>query len=56
MKRGEQIDKGPSRKYLEGATEAKKHQKKIHRKAMRRLAKDIEQPNPMHNRYCGWLL
>ena len=56
MKKGAQIDKGPLRKYLKGATGAKQLEKKIHRRAMRLMAENPENDNPMYNRYAGWLL
>lgn len=56
MKTGAQIDKGPLRKYLKNATGARRQEKKIHRRAMRRMAKNPENENPMYNRYAGWLL
>ena len=50
-----QIDKGSLRKYCKPGE--KKFAKKQHKRQKRRKAKDIEKPNPQHNRYTdGWVM
>lgn len=48
----EQIDKGALRQYVSQAQ--KKQYKKEHTRKMRRVRKDVNQPNPIHNKYNGW--
>lgn len=54
MDRGEQIDK-LSKKYVKLSTKEIKFAKKVHKRYLRRISKDIDKPNPQSNRYSGWI-
>lgn len=54
MARGEQIDK-VSLKYVKITNKEKKFAKREHKRYLRRLRKNIEEENPIHNRYRGWI-
>ena len=47
----EQLDKGAMRKHITQGE--KKENKKQHKRKLRKQAKDIDAPNPQHNRYSG---
>lgn len=48
----QQLDKGVMRKHLTKGE--KKENKKQHKRKLRRQSKNIDLPNPQHNRYNGW--
>jgi hypothetical protein len=54
MAKDEQIDKISKKLFILSASE-KKFAKREHRRLIRRKAKDIDNPNPQHNRYSGWI-
>ena len=54
MKLGEQIDK-ISKKYCKLTASQLRHVKKVHARTLRRIAKDINKPNPQYNRYSGFI-
>jgi len=47
----EQLDKGALRKHITKGQ--KKEAKKQQKRKARQQAKDIDKPNPQHNRYTG---
>ena len=54
MTKGEQIDK-ISKKYVKLTASCKKYVKRIHKRYLRRFSKNINNPNPQHNRYDGFI-
>jgi len=54
MARGEQLDK-ISKKYVRIDAESARFAKREHRRYLRRKMKDINSPNPMPNRYRGFI-
>jgi hypothetical protein len=54
MGKNEQIDK-LSKKYVKLSPSEIAFAKRAHRRYLRRIAKDINRPNPQHNRYSGWV-
>lgn len=54
MDKGEQIDK-LSKKCCNIKQKYKKLQKRIHKRYLRKLAKDVDKPNPQSNRYSGFI-
>lgn len=50
----EQIDK-VSKTYCNLSQAEKKYAKRLHKRKMRRIRKNVNKPNPQHNRYCGWI-
>jgi len=49
-----QIDK-VSKNFCKLTQKGKIFNKKIHKKYLRKIAKDIENPNPQSNRYSGFI-
>ena len=54
MGKNEQIDK-LSKKYVKLSAKEIAYAKRVHKRHLRRIAKDIDKPNPQHNRYSGWI-
>ena len=54
MARGEQIDK-ISKKYVVLNQKDKKWAKREHKRFLRRIRKNINKLNPLHNRYRGYI-
>ena len=54
MDRGEQIDK-LSKKYVKLSSREIKDAKRMHKRCLRRISKNIDAPNPQYNRYSGWI-
>jgi len=54
MSNNEQIDR-ISKLYVRLSARSKAYAKKMHRRHLRRLAKDTDKPNPQPNRYSGWI-
>lgn len=54
MARGEQIDK-LSKKLVVLNNLCKKFAKKQHNRFLRRIRKNINEPNPNHNKYRGFI-
>ncbi len=54
MGKNEQIDR-LSKMYVKLSKIEIKFAKRTHKRHMRRIRKDINQPNPQHNRYSGWI-
>jgi len=49
-----QIDK-LSKQYVILSSREIKYAKYLHRRAMRRIRKNINKPNPQYNHYSGWI-
>ena len=54
MKKNEQIDK-ISKKLVKLKARNKRFVKLMHKRYLRRFSKNINNPNPQHNRYCGYI-
>lgn len=54
MGKNEQID-SISKLFVKLSAREIKFAKREHKRAMRRQRKDIDKPNPQHNRYSGWI-
>ncbi len=54
MGKNEQLDK-VSLTFVRITPAQKKYAKKLHKRLMRRIRKNINKPNPQHNRYTGWI-
>lgn len=54
MGKAKQIQKGAGRNLI--TSKLNKFNKKLHHRALRYWAKKIENPHPLSNRYCGWVL
>ena len=54
MAKGEQIDR-LSKMYVKLSARCKAYAKRMHKRHMRKVAKDTENDSPMYNRYSGWI-
>lgn len=54
MAKNEQIDR-ISKLFVKLSPRSLKFAKREHKRKMRRQRKDINKPNPQHNRYDGWI-
>ena len=52
--KNEQIDR-ISKLFVKLSAREIKFAKREHKRAMRRQRKNIDKPNPQHNRYSGWI-
>lgn len=50
----EQIEKD-SKRWIRITPNEVKFAKKMHRRSLRRFAKNIDNPHPQPNRYSGWI-
>jgi hypothetical protein len=54
MAKGEQIDR-LSKMYVKLSAGCKAYAKRMHKRYMRRKAKNPDEEAPRHNRYDGWI-
>lgn len=54
MGKNEQIDRDSKMNVVLSAKEIS-YAKRLHKRHLRRIAKNIDNPNPQPNRYSGWI-